>query len=349
MSAVYNATVAKIRAVYGKRLKEKDYAELFAKKKVTDAAEFLKKNTHFSEILSGVDTTTIHRGHLESLLKKAYFDEYEKLCNFQQLGDKPFFNFLLVSAEIQELLKAILYLNNERTDVYIKSMQAFMIEKASFDMIALAKAQNFETLLAVLRNTPYYYVLKNIEPDKNGMIPYTRCEILLRTYYLEWMLETVRQVFDKKTTDILSEQINVKADIINIVNGYRMKKYFNGTAQELLNHSLPFYGKLSKEKQEELFDSESSQEYIERLSKTVYGRLLNNIDENMESLQFEKELARLQCSIAKRALKFSDNAAVSIFSYMHLAETEVKNIITAIESIRYGRSVPFMRSQLVLT
>ncbi len=349
MSASKNATVAKIRAVYGKRLREKDYAELFTKKKVTDVAEYLKKSTHYSKFLSGVDTTTIHRGYLESLLNKYYFDEYERLCKFQQLTEQPFFNFLLVRSEIQELLKAILYLNNERNDVYIKSMHAYLIEKASFDMIELAKASDFKSLLKVIRNTPYYYVIKNVHEDKNGNIPYTKCEILLRTYYLEWMLETVKRFFDKKTTDILSEQINVKADIINIVNGYRMKKYFGGDAQALSDHSLPFHGRLSKERQDEVFAAESAQDFINRLSKTVYGRLIENLDENMESAQFEKEFERLQCSIAKRALKFSENAAVSLFSYMYLAEVELKNIITVIESIRYGRSIPFMKSQVVLT
>ena len=52
MKASKNATVAKIRAVYGKRLKENDYYELSAKKKVSEAAEYLKRNTHFSAVLS---------------------------------------------------------------------------------------------------------------------------------------------------------------------------------------------------------------------------------------------------------------------------------------------------------
>lgn len=349
MNASQNATIAKIRAVYGKRLREKDYAELFTKKKVTEVAEYLRTSTHYSRILSGVDTATIHRGYLESLLNQHFFNEYERLCSFQQLRDKPFFNFLLVRSEIQELLKAILYLNNERNDVFIKSMRSYLIGKSSFDMIELAKAENFNQLLQVIRHTPYFHILRHIHADENGNIPYTQCEILLRTYYLQWSLETVKRFFDKKTTDVLSEQINVKTDIINIVNGYRMKKYFKGDQQALSEYSLPFYGKLNKEKRENIFSAESPEDYISRLSATVYGRLVDNLDENMESAQFEKEFERLQCRIAKKALNFSDNAAVSLYSYMHIAEVELKNIITIIESIRYGRSVPFMKSQLVLT
>ncbi|MBQ8435254.1 MAG: V-type ATPase subunit, partial [Oscillospiraceae bacterium] len=155
--------------------------------------------------------------------------------------------------------------------------------------------------------------------------------------------------FDKKTTDILSEQINVQADIINIINGYRMKKYFYGDAQSLKEHSLPFHGRLSREKQDEIFEADSPEDYIRRLSKTVYGRLMENLDDNMEGDQFEKELEKLRCSIAKRALQFSENAAVSLYSYMYLAEVEIKNIITVIESIRYGKNIPYMKNLVVQT
>lgn len=344
-----NATVAKIRVVYGKRLRDKDYSELISRKKVTDVAEYLKKNTHFASDLAGVDTSSIHRGYLESVLQKAYYDQYERLCKFQQLSDKPFFNFLLVRSEIRELLMAILYLNNENTDVYIQSMNGFLIKKASFNLIELAKAKDFKGILNVIKNTPYYDIICHIEPDKNDIVPYTKCEILLRTYYLKWMLDTVKNNFNAKTRRVLSEQINVQTDIININNGYRMKTYFNGDAQTLKDNSLPFCGRLSESKKNEIFEALDSKDFLQRLSKSSYGRRMENLDEDMESIYFEKELEKLQCSIAKRALQFSDNAAVSLFSYMYLAEVEIKNITTIIESIRYGRSIPYMQKLIVET
>ncbi len=349
MSVKDNATVAKIRTIYGKRLRENDYTELVSRKKVTEVADYLKKHTHFAKAFNGIDTSSIHRGHLESILNKAYFDEYERLCKFQQLSDKPFFNFLLIQSEIKEILKAILYLNNESDDVYIRTMHAFLIKKASFDMLELAKAKDFNELLAVIRDTPYYNTIKYVQTDKNDIIPYTKCEILLRTYYLKHLLEMAKKNFDNKTCSVLSEQINMQTDIINIVNGYRVKKYFNGDAEFLREMSLPFHGRVSEIKRDELFEAEDSNDFIKRLSKTVYGRLMTNLAEDMESIYFEKELERLQCVMAKRALQFSDNAAVSLYSYMQLVEMEVKNLTIIIESIRYGRSIPYMQNLIVQT
>ena len=39
----YNATVAKIRAMYGKRITPQDYTELVSRRSVADIAEYLKK------------------------------------------------------------------------------------------------------------------------------------------------------------------------------------------------------------------------------------------------------------------------------------------------------------------
>ena len=349
MNASRNATVTRVRAVYGKRLKEKDYSELCTKKRVTEAAEYLKRSTHFAEAFAGIDTSNIHRGYLESLLQKAFYNQYEQLCDFQQLSEEPFYNFLLIRTEMRELLKAILYLNNEKEDVYIEALPAFFIKKATFDLIELAKAKTYKELLNVIRNTPYYSILKGIETDKNGNVPYTRCEVALRTYYIRWLNSTAKEQFHGNGKDELIKFINVQTDIINIINAYRMKKYFEWDGDMIKKHSLPFYGRISRKKQAELFEASNIDDFIRTLKATFYGRLMEDLHEGMESARFETELFRLQCRSAKKALRFSDSAAVSLYAFMHLCEVEINNIVTIIECIRYEKTIPYMQNLLVIS
>lgn len=348
MKFAENATIAKACAVYGKRLKYNDYIELASCKKVTDAAEYLKKNTHFSKALSNIDTSTIHRGFLESILDKSYYDKYESLCGFQYLEGHSFYKFLLVRSEMRELLKAILYLNNESNDVYIESMHSYMIEKASFDLMALAKASDFESVLKVIRHTPYYDLLKNIKADSSGNIPYTKCEILLRTYYHKWLIENAEKNVHGKSKKILINQIYVHMDIINIINAYRMKKHFSADADTLKEHMIPIYGRLSKEKQFALFETQFPQEYLRLVLNTFYGRKMKNFSENMESEQFEREFIRIKYVMAKRALMFSQDADLSLYSLMYLFEVELNNVTNIIEGIRYEKSVSYIENLLVL-
>ena len=349
MNASRNATVTRVRAVYGKRLKEKDYNELCSKKRVTEAAEYLKRSTHFSDALSGIDTSAIHRGYLESLLQKAFYSRYEQLCDFQQLSREPFYNFLLIRTEMRELLKAILYLNNEKEDVYIEALPAFFVKKATFDLIELAKARTFKELLAVIKNTPYYSILSGIETDRNGNVPYTRCEVELRSYYMRWLNSTAKEQFRGSGRDELIKLINVQTDIINIINAYRMKKFFGWDGERIKKHSLPFYGRISRRKQAELFEASNTDEFIRVLKGTVYGRLTDDLYEGMESSRFETELFRIQCRMAKKALRFSDSAAVSLYAFMYLCEVEVNNIVTIVECIRYEKTIPYMQNLLVIS
>ena len=69
MQKNYNATVAKIMAIYGKRLKPQDYTEMMNRHNVSEVADYLKKNTYYSKLLASIDTNTIHRGLLENLLR----------------------------------------------------------------------------------------------------------------------------------------------------------------------------------------------------------------------------------------------------------------------------------------
>lgn len=343
-----NASVVRARAIFGKRLKAENYSDLVTKKTVNEAAEYLKKNTHFGETLSNVDTAGIHRGHLESMLRRAYFDRYVKLCQFENIGREPFYNYLLIRFEIDELLKAILYLNSRHDDDYIESMNTYFIKQARFDMIALARSRSFEDMLKVIRHTPYYDTLKKIRPEEDGTVNYTKCEVKLETYYTKWLLTTVKKNFSGRSEEALKKLINVQTDLTNIMNVYRMKKFFGADPETIQEYILPFKGRISKYRQSELFEAPTPEDFIRLLSDTIYGKQMGNLDENMDSEQFERDLIRLRCNLAKRSLMFSENAAVSLYSLMYLSEVEVNNVIYIIEGIRYKKSPKYIENLIVV-
>ena len=97
-------------------------------------------------------------------------------------------------------------------------MHAYLLKKASFDLIELAKASDFRQLLNVIRHTPYYNIIKNIETDKNGIIPYTKCEVMLRTYYMKWLIETAKKDFSGTSQTALLDQFNIQT-IVTLLSG----------------------------------------------------------------------------------------------------------------------------------
>lgn len=342
-----NATIARIRTFYGKRITTEQYRDLASKKSVEEAAEYLKKNTHYATALANIDTNSIHRGFLEDILRKEHFNTYVKFCKFQQLNTEEFYKYFIVWLEIVEILNRIRHINADTNDEYIIDLPSFLINKASFDLIEMAKAKNFRELLGVLRNTPYYNILKNKAVDENGKVDFNLCEMDLRTYYLKWLINIVEKHFKGQSKEKLRLQIMTQIDLINIINAYRMKSIFHASNDEVRKNVLPYHGRISVKQQNELIESDNVSSFLSILSKTIYGKQLDNITECTDSIQFEKQISKLRFNLAKRALLFSENAAVSLYSAIYIFEVEVDNITRIVEGIRYGKDSSYMESLII--
>lgn len=343
-----NATVAKARAIYGKRLTPEDYKELLHRNSVSDVAEYLKRNTHYRNALSAVDTNTVHRGFLEELLRRDIFDMYISLCKFQHLDRVDFYRYMMVQKEIELIITCILHLNAGMSEEFISAVPPYFIDYSSFDMIALAKARSFAEILEVISDTPYFDIIKDSEPDENGMYNCSKIEVKLRSFYLEWLDKAIDKDFRGKTAKSLHSLVKNQIDLINIINSYRLKSFFNVTAEEIEEDMLPAYGRLSKQKQFALFEAKDADDYIRRLQKTYYGKQIEGINRSLEKPMLENSTHALRAKYAKLALRSSQSAAISVYTILYLFEIELENIINIIEGIRYNVPTEYIQKLLII-
>jgi len=339
----YNATVAKIMAIYGKRITAHDYSELINKNSVADVAEYLKKNTYYNFLLSSVDTHTIHRGMLENLLKRSVFEQYIKITGFENISNHEFYNYKVIQTEIDEILRCIRHINAE-SDKLIADIPIYMNELTSFDLIKLAKVNSFEELMSFLKKTPYYDVLIKINMDKYGKVDVTRCETVLRTYYIERLKQSL--VFNKNDVKQFLLLLESDIDLINIINAYRLTAYFGETEDVIEKDMLPFGGHISIRKRKHICSASTSEEFIMRFSKSYYGKQIIESKYNLNDL--EQSVQRLRYHNAKRMLKRSVSAPLSVYAFMFLLEIEVKNLISIIEGIRYGVEPSIIESLIIM-
>ncbi len=343
MKRNYNATVAKIMAIYGKRITPHDYSELINQKSVSDIAEYLKKYTYYKFLLSSVDTRTIHRGMLENLLKKSVFEQYIKITAFENISKQEFYNYKVIQTEIDEILRCIRHIN-AKSDKLITDVPIYMNELTSFDLIQLAKVNNFEQLMEFLRKTPYYEVLKQIDTDKYGRVDVTRCETVLRTHYVTRLKKSL--TFNKNDVKQFITLLESDIDLINIINAYRLTSYFDEPEDIIEKDMLPFCGHISQQKRKYICSATTSEEFILRFSKSYYGKQMIEYNYNINDL--EQSVQRLRYRNAKRMLKCSVSAPLSVYAFMFLLEIEVKNLISIIEGIRYGIDPKRIESLIIM-
>lgn len=331
-----NATVAKMHAVYGKRLRQEDYLALLACPTVSDAAVYLKNHTYFHRTLEGIDTSFIHRENLENILLRSLMDNYFRILDFENIGGDEFYSYKTVKTEIDEILICIQCLNAGTSD-HITTLPIYMNKFTSFNLLELAKVSSFSELLSLTEKTPYADILREFAPKNTGEreehIDYAGCELKLRTYYYKRLLRSLK-AFGSETRTQLKDFIAMQIDIINIINSYRMKKFFSADAEGIRARMIPIYLRVSEEKMDALYSAHDEKDFREQLSSTYYGREMTG--GGIDISDTENALAKLRFIRARSAFGRAFSAPVCFYTFNCLAETEVKNIIRIIEGIRYG-------------
>lgn len=340
-----NATVAKLHAVYGKRLKPEDYSALISCTSVNEAAGYLKRSTHLAHALEGVDVNTVHRGMLEDVLRKSIIEEYFRIIGFENISGEEFYNYIILKTEIDEILICIQHMIAGSED-HITTLPIYMDKYTCFKLMELAKTRTFSDLLALVAKTPYYSLLKEFAPPSGSAsdINYAACELKLRVYYYNRLLSSL-EAFDNGARKRLRKSIGVQIDLINIANSYRMIKYFHAEAEYIKPRMLPIYIGIPENRHDELYSSVSAEEFIDKFRRTKYGREMEDCGYDLTDL--EKAVQLYRHKEMKRAFSRSQTAPESFFTFNRLMDCEIKNIIRIIEGIRYSLPVGEISALLI--
>ncbi len=342
MAVKYNATVAKIRTIHGRRISDKDYQELINMTSVNEVGEYLKQHTHYSGILSNVDINAVHRGMLEDFLRKDMFETYLRITKFEGLATQEFYNYMFLRSEVTEILNCIRSINSG-SNQFIDKVEIYYNPYTPVDYVELAKVKSFPEMMELLRKTPYYHVLFGITPDAEGRVDFSRCEYKMRTYFLTRLLESIKFGKEDETLKFL---INADTDLINVINSYRLTAYFNEDENTIKNDMLPFSGRLSPAKLKEIYSATSTEEFMLRFAKTYYGRQMTELGLDVKDLEYC--IQKLRYIQTKRAFSKSESAPLSVYAFMTLRGIEVHNLITIIEAIRYKLPANQIESLIVI-
>lgn len=338
-----NAITAKARAIYGRRLKNGNYAELLRKRTVSEVAAYLKANTSYSQSLKGINELHVHRGQLENLLNRSRFEKYSSLCHYDFTKDKGFYRYGISNVEISIILKAIMLLNSGSPQNIIINLPSFMKEYACFDFMSLSKIKNFDDLLSVLEGTQYKNVIKGFSAP-NGSINLNGCELALNTQYYKMIFGLIDKFYKGKTKKELYEIVLIEIELRNLTLIYRLKRYFKRSSTEIRLQLLPFHYKLNAASLDALLNSSNRQEIIDNMKLHTYNSKMKDIDFNY----IEDYTKRLRYIINRKLMRFSSNAPIAFYALMSLNQIEIENIITIIEGIRYEDSPSEIRKLLIL-
>lgn len=333
MSFASNAVIAKARAVCGHSLGAEDYTQLTAKESVADVCAYLKQTERYGKALSSVNPQTVHRGQLESLLRKSLFDIFERFHSFDHTKSREFFWYIVTQLEIEQILSALQSVASGVSMSYIAALPMFLTEHSQLQLAALGMAKSFSEAAALLRGTRYE---KTVCPalvgvESSGGLNIGEIERRLYTeFYLNMLKSTERDYKGAEKKDLKRLILGV-IDMRNVVTLYRYSRLFGAGAQDAKDALIPFRRRLSDEAIERLAAEGDISRIAAELDSMGYGLRSQEIPATVEVLTDRINLDNL-----KKRLRLSQSSSVVYFAFMELLGFELKNIKTIIEGIRYG-------------
>ena len=343
MSDTSYAVLAKARAKYGKFLSDRDYQSLTACQSVAEVMVYLKSHTHFSAALQEVNDRDVHRGRLEQLLRQYLFDEFDSLCRYDSGISAGFSSYFVEKTEVEQIVRFLVLLNANATEKFIFQFPAFLSKHTEIDVNALANARDFNEFLAALRQSPYYGLLKKYTPDEKGRLPVSEIENALYEHILSHMTELIRKKAKGSEQQELLAMIRTIIDYSIFSRILRLKKYYHLPPEIIRANVQTKFCSLNPKIVDKMCEAQSSGEVFQIMQSTGCGRLIGKI-----GYKYASDITpRVRYRLAKKNIHFSNNPSVVMISFMFLSETELMNVISLIEGVRYQHDPKTIQSMII--
>ncbi|MBQ3431307.1 MAG: V-type ATPase subunit [Clostridia bacterium] len=329
MSKSANAVLARVRAMYGKRLTATDYANLLSCKNTDEIAAYLKSKTAYGDIFAPNAGTQITAESIEFSLKKEQDNRMQKICTFERMINDKFYEYYILKSDILAIISAArtLVSHTALASAYVPS--DFFKNRSSLNFDKLYNIHSADELIEATKHTRYYATAKKFI-GADGLFDFSSVEVHLNRLYATTAKEMAKS-FPKGARAELATLVDIEIDRLNIENIYRLKKL--GMSKEDIFAKLIFeHGTISKSKLLALLDAKSDYDYISIFGKTKLGKGFTSKD----FIYPEGVFTANMYAINKRYLRFSSNPDIAVITYMNLLRTEIENITHIVEGKRYG-------------
>ncbi len=335
----YSAIAAKIKSMVGKMLSAPDYEELMRKRSVGEVAAYLKGRAEYHDILRDVNETAIHRDELELFLRTSLIADFAKLYRFAHADVRQFLKLFFVNFEINVLKQMVRSVNTGQA--FSSRLSAFLQQHVSFDVQALSRADSIPALVDALQHSRYGMALGNLVKSRETVTIFD-FEMTLDILNYKLLADGIQKQLKGTEQKHMLTLVGSEADMMNLMWIYRCKVNLKLPPELVYSYIIPIYYHIRQGDILKMANAQSPDELFGLLRQTRYAALFAGGDFETQYLQYFQTL----CT---RMLRGNPYSIAGIQCYMWLKEIEFRNIISIIESIRYGLEPDEIKSYLIVS
>ncbi|MCL2120896.1 MAG: V-type ATPase subunit [Clostridiales bacterium] len=338
----YSAVAAKVRAMYGNRLREEDFAYLAACKSVSAATAFLKAHPAWSLILDEAAPADIHRGQLERMLRNSLLEEYRRMFQFLASEDHPLMKYPLLRFETEQILSFLRLMRSGAPQDYRYSPPSFLRQKSKIDFPAFSRCTDYSSFVEILCHTDFYPVLAPLASPSEPLPAYPLVDHILEAYFFSTMLSAIDQYYHGTVRKTLESSVAMQIDILNIIHAVRLRRFLSGRRVDISGFLIPFYFHITQEWIEKIYSAPDEETVALLLRSSKYRKVFASYTEET----IEENYYRALYEFNVRHIRTGVPTVYTPMAYLHLKEIELKDLITVIECIRYGVSQENMPARI---
>lgn len=328
-----NAVYAKVKSLYGKRLRYKEYNELLSLRSVNEVAEYLKTKTSYSEIFEGLtQPNEWQRSQLENLLFNKLYNDLKSIIRFQKAAGSNLYEYFILKYDTAQLTEVLSSLETKNND-YLFNFPVFYNERSHLDLYALAQAKQEEDILNAAEGTVYYRVLRDAITTYRVTKNLTAVQSAFRNFLDAEFIKLVAGKKKKKISEknALGNLYKTMKDVHLVKVLFRLQRF---SVSEDIRSSVknPVLTQFTDRQLKDMLAATDSEALRKAVEKTYLAPIVK--DNQYEDVFHAAD--EYLASVMARTVGRSQDAGAVMFAYVFACENEIKNIIHIIEGIRYG-------------
>jgi len=223
----------------------------------------------------------------------------------------------------------------------------FFEKHTDVKLIELSEIKTFPEFLEHIKKSIFYDALKSVEYDSNRF-DYALVENLMYTKLYDTALSACMKYYSGSAQKELLDLFGTEIELHNVMSVYRLKKYYKASPELISSMIYPYNGRgrISRRVMKDMINSDSAEEALNIFLKCTHYRREVNL-ELINLHHIDNVFRELRYKRAHHYMHFSTDPSVVLLSYMILTETELTEIITIIEGVRYGLT-PDRISELIV-
>lgn len=323
----YSGLVTKTRAMRGRLLSNRIFAELAECEKVDDILGFLREYESYAPIYRSHEEIA-HRAQVEAAIHDSLYADYGKLYRFAGRIQRQGLALVFLRYEMN-VLKTCMERIGRGQETNLAHLHLFFGAHAGFDVEAVTQARNMEEFLRALLGSRYEKLFERLLRDET--MSQTARMVQMDLFYYETVWKCKNQLKDAAMRTICTQLFGTEIDWQNIMWLYRAKRFYHQKGEEILCDLIPVSYRLGMKEKRALAESETMEAFAQILENTAYFKGKDALAAIGDEVTFPQIMEKIYGRLCK---KYPMSLA-PVFKYLYDKEQEIDKLTTILEGVRY--------------